>query len=309
MTKIYPLTILLLLAGITAAPAFSKPADKPSPKAINFSDYYPLEKGTFRKYTVEKPNAKKQTLTQVWTEGATYSGEPSVRTSVSLVEWDDEVLSGGQVLGFSGSDEFGNAVRFDPPLIKGMNDWKLGDRVTTLSEVGVSEYSEPFKLNLVLLGRGALSVSGKTYPDTIRVTFSINDGASEGMLWYARGVGMVKANYSDGEFWKILDHGKLFSLPPLIEKVYFEKSADKDETGIVIKGRNFEANTAVVILGKRKESLFSEKKGLIRIPGFQKNGEGLPLLTVINPDLQTALFEGVPASEPPEKVKPIQATP
>jgi len=175
--------------------------------SANFSEYYPLNKGAYRTYIVTGPGIGTKDRTEVWTNGAIYDGYSSTRTSASDTEWYDEVYVNGQVLLYDEVDAEGNYYEVYPPAIKGIDNWQSGQTVSSSGIITINGVPYPFKLDVTYVGIESITVPAGTFSDCMKVYFSFFDGAVTGTSWYARGVGLIREIYADGETWELKSHG------------------------------------------------------------------------------------------------------
>jgi IPT/TIG domain/NHL repeat/Kelch motif len=256
-------------------------------EAASFSDYYPLTKGTYRTYRITAPGHNTQTLTQTWTNGATYSGNSSVRACESATEWEDQARVGDKTLSHAFVDSTtGLVIRPSTPVVLGVDNWQPGQTVSTNTIV----QGFPFKADATYLGKEAVVVPAAAFADTMRITFSINNGAVSGTSWYARGVGLVRETSSDGETWELLEAGQRSSSAPVLTSLLPVAGAVDGGNLLTLTGSLFQQSAQVTISNKRAPSPSLDGSGSITAyapPGVL----GVTDVTVVNPDCQVAILE------------------
>lgn len=262
-------------------------------KPANFSEYYPLTKGTFRTYQITEPGAETTTLTQAWTSGATHSGQASVRTCESPLEWEDQTHVGGQTLSFAFSVGEDGLVTLDKPFVIGIDNWQPGQTVSTTGSLSLGGFSFPVTTSVTFRRIESVSVPAGVFSDSMRVDFSLSIGDEEvsaGTEWYAREVGLVKSIDSDGETWELTTHGTLPSPPPALLNIEPPAGNVNGKNLVGLTGRDFQSGASVTI-GERLAAsvgvLDSTSIMVVTPPG--KSGPNS--VAVVNPDCQVALID------------------
>lgn len=257
------------------------------PVVASFSDYYPLSKGTYRTYRITAPGRDTQTLTQTWTNGATYSGNSSVRTCESALEWEDLARVGEQTLSYAFVDSTTGVVsRASTPVVLGVDNWQPGQTVSTITTIQGLQ----IKADVTYIGKEAVVVPAATFSDTMRVAFSINDGAVSGTSWYARGIGLVKETYSDGETWELVESGQRSSPAPVLTSFLPAAGAVDGGNLLTLMGSLFQQGAQVTVGNKRAPSPSVDVSG--SITAYAPPGAlGVTDVTVVNPDCQVAILE------------------
>ncbi len=282
--------ILLLLAGCGGGGGSGPKVSKPPP--INYSDYYPLTKGTSRSYDVTLAGTASGTKTQVWTNGLTYNGQATVRTCESATEWEDEAYVNGQTLSYGLADETGTLVSSSPPIVNGIDNWEAGRTITTSGNLNFGGISTPFKFAITYAARETVTVPAGTFADSVRLDFSVNDGLLTGSAWYALGVGGIKSSDSDGEVWVLTRSDVLSAAAPTITALTPNAGAVDGGNLLALTGSNFQSSAQLTIANKLASSVLIN--GANNISGFIPAGElGGADVAIVNPDCQVAITEGL----------------
>ncbi|MBI5430998.1 MAG: IPT/TIG domain-containing protein [Nitrosomonadales bacterium] len=256
-------------------------------EVASFSDYYPMSKGTYRTYRITAPGRDTQTLTQTWTNGATYNGNSGVRTCESAIEWEDIARVGDKTLSYAFVDSTTSVViRPSTPVVLGVDNWQPGQTVSTNTTIqGIQ-----IKTDVTYIDKQAVVVPAATFLDTMRVNFSINDGAVSGTSWYARGVGLVRETHSDGETWELVESGQRSSPAPVLTSFLPAAGAVDGGSLLTLTGGLFQQGAQVIVGNKRAPSPLLNGAG--SITAYVPLGAlGVTDVTIVNPDCQVALLE------------------
>lgn len=282
------LACLLTLSGCGGGGGGSS---SPPSLPVDFSDYYPLTKGTSLDYDVTPAGGGvAATVSQTWTSGLTYNGQTTVRTCESPLEWEDEAYVSGKTLTYAFSDDTGTIGTLDVPIIYGIDNWQAGQTVTSNATVSYGGSSYPFKAEVTYIGIESITVAAGTFPDSIKVNFSINDGVLSGTSWFANGIGLVRETYSDGEVWELTSNNILPALEPLLLSIVPSSGSENGRSLITLTGAEVLNGASMTIGGKLTASI-----GIIdsaSIMAVTPPGTLGPVdVTVINPDCQVAHIE------------------
>ena len=282
------LTAFCVACGGGGGTASNPPA--PPPSTVNFSDYYPLTKGTTRTYDVSIPGSGISSVTWTWTSGLTYNNQVSVRSCESPLEWEDQAYVDGQIVSYAFSDDAGIIGISDVPLILGKDTWQIGQTITTDTNVSYRGISAPFKFEATFNGIESVSVPAGTFSDSMRVDFSVNDGLVTGTSWYARDIGSIREVYSDGQIWELTSNSTLPLLAPSILNVSPLAGATEGGNLITLSGTNFEFGAEILIGNKLGSSVLVHDPG--STTAFIPTGDlGTTYIGIVNPDCQAAFLE------------------
>lgn len=269
--------------GGTSSPSTSSPS-------VDFSDYYPLTKGTSRTYDVTRSGSGVTTISQTGTSGLTYNGQESFRACESPLEWEDQAYVNGQTISYAFSDETGTIGTMDVPVILGIDNWQAGLTVTSNANLSYGGQSFPIKTEVTYVGIEPVTVPVGAFPDSIKVNFSINDGVLTGTSWYAKGVGLVKETDSDGDLWELTDSNTLALLPPKLLNVSPMAGATDGGNLITLTGSSFQYGANITIGNKLGSSVLvnAQDSATAFIPTVSI---GFSDIAIINPDCQVSFIE------------------
>jgi hypothetical protein len=202
-----------------------------SPERANFSDYFPMTKGTYRTYRVTAPSPLAvapatevtQTVTQVLTSGASYNGLASVRTCRSPLSWSDDVASGNRIIRAATLDDYFPLLQPEPvpnpfvnpgtpgpqpfgPFLLGIDNWEAGQTLSSTVPFSLRSNLPPLEIPLTLTFRDleTITIAGAVFRDSMKVDLSVivNDPAFAFSFartdWFARGLGRVKSILYNG---------------------------------------------------------------------------------------------------------------
>ena len=301
-----PVYIVIILLLLNSCGSDNKNTSPP----INFSEYYPLTKNTSYTYAVNTADGQLQNVTQTWTNGLSYDGQPSTRSCESSLEWDDQAYVNGEVIAYAFSDEDGILGTTRIPTVIGIDNWQAGTTVTTDTMATYGGLVFPFKADVTYQGIESVSVTAGTFPDSIKVNTSINDGLIQVTSWYAKDTGMVKEVSSDGETWELISSQILNTPPPQLETISPVSGSMYGRTLLSITGTEFQ-NDIEVTLGQQPMAAINIKDATsimaVTPPGTQGNAD----ISITNANCQTAHLEKAFAyndgSQPPPTIANWQA--
>ena len=285
------LACLLALTGCGGGGGGGSSSPPPSPPPVDFSDYYPLTKGTSLDYDVTPAGGGvAATVSQTWTSGLTYNGQTTVRTCESPLEWEDEAYVNGQNITYAFSDDTGTIGTLDVPIIYGIDNWQVGQTVASSATVSYGASSYPFKAEVTYIGIESITVAAGTFSDSIKVNFSLNDGALTGTSWFAKDVGLVKETHSDGELWELTTNNTLPSIAPSLLNVSPQAGATDGGNLVTLTGTNFQYGANITIGNKLGSSVLvnNTDSATTFIPA---GSLGTTDIAIVNPDCQVAIIE------------------
>ena len=289
--KWWAIFTILLVFSLTGCGGGGDGGSTPSSSPVDFSDYYPLTKGTSRNYDVTPSGGSAvATVFQTWTSGLTYNGQVTVRTCESPLEWEDEAYVNGQTVTYAFSDDTGTIGTVDVPIIYGIDNWQAGQTVTSSATVSYGGSSFPIKSEVTYVGIESVTVSGGTFSDSIKISFSINDGALTGTSWFAKDVGLVKETHSDGELWELTTNNTLPSIAPSLLNVSPQAGATDGGNLVTLTGTNFQHGANITIGNKPGSSVLvnNPDSATTFIPA---GSLGTTDIAIVNPDCQVAFIE------------------
>ena len=289
--KIYNFALVATLLCLLAfSGCFHGDSTPPSPP-INFSEYYPLSKGSSFSYDVTPSGGSGPIIiSQTWTNGLTYNGQASVRTCMSALEWEDEAFVNGQTVTYAFSDETGIIGTVDTPIIYGIDNWQAGQTVTSIANLSYGYDSYPIKVEVTYVGIESITVPAGTFTDSIKVNFSFYDGVLTGTSWFAKDIGLVKETYSDGQLFQLTARNTLPLLPPELLNISPTAGATDGGNLITLAGSFFQYGANITVGNKLASSTLVNSQE--SVTAFIPAGiSGRTDVAIVNPDCQTALIE------------------
>ena len=285
------LSLLLALAAIALMGTGCSDGGSGGGGAAPISVYFPLTKGAIRTYTVNEPGIGIKTVTETWTNGATYASQATVRNCESATSWEDQANVSGQTLSYGFGDDLGDTWTFSTPVLVGIDNWQPNQTLTTNTLMDTGTLTLPLTSETTYIRKESVTVPAGTFSDSMKITFSIDGGALTGTEWYANGIGLVKSVDSDGETWELVSTGTVAS--PSLTLIGVSPGIVAVEGGsfLTLTGTDFQSGGVVTIRNKPAVTILVKSSTEIAVEVPANTVLGLTDVAVVNPDCQTSVLD------------------